>query len=312
VTKIICGVDVSQKHLDVCLWPQEETGRFDNNPDGLLHLACWCLERQVALVVMEATGGHERQAYHGLWVQNVPCAIVNAHQVRCFAKAMGRLEKTDRIDAALIAHFAAIRQIGPGPEPHVDKERLRALTVRLQQITIDITVQKQRLSSTFDAESQDSLSQTIAFLTAQAKQIEAKIGGMIHDDPLWSHLDQALRSVKGVAGRTVACLMAHLPEIGTLSNKAIAKLVGLAPLADDSGRRTGQRRIKGGRSRVRSILFLVSAIAARFHDGLNAFAQRLQEQAKPKMVIRIALARKLLVILNAKARDARKEIATAT
>ena len=135
---------------------------------------------------------------------------------------------------------------------------------------------------------------------------------MIDDDPLWTKLAETWRSVKGVAGRTVARLMAELPEIGTYSNKAIAKLVGVAPIANDSGKRRGKRPIRGGRASVRSILFLVAAIAARYDKSLGEFRDRLVAAGKEKMVIRIALARKLLVRLNAKARDARAQYANAT
>ncbi|MER9550222.1 transposase, partial [Mesorhizobium sp. M0322] len=139
-----------------------------------------------------------------------------------------------------------------------------------------------------------------------------EIASMIDDDPLWARLERAFRSLKGVAGRTVARLMAELPEIGLISNKAIAKLAGLAPFANDSGKRTGNRHVRGGRAGPRGILFIVAAIVAKFDPHLKAFAQRLQQAGKPKMLIRIALARKLLVILNAKARDARNEFVIAT
>ena len=154
----------------------------------------------------------------------------------------------------------------------------------------------------------DSLDAMLAFLKREARRLEGEIASLIDDDPLWASLDRAFRSIKGVAGRTVARLMAQFPEIGTISNKAAAKLAGLAPIANDSGKRAGNRQVRGGRAGPRSILFVVAAIAAKYDPNLNAFAQRLQEAGKPKMVIRIALARKLLVILNAKARDARMAI----
>ena len=135
---------------------------------------------------------------------------------------------------------------------------------------------------------------------------------MISDDPLWAKLDEAFRTIKGVASRTVARLMAEMPEIGIYSNKAISKLAGLAPLADDSGNRSGKRSVRGGRSGVRSILFLVADIARRYDENLADFHRRLTAAGKPKMTVRIALAHKLLVRLNAKARDARKQLANAT
>jgi transposase len=182
----------------------------------------------------------------------------------------------------------------------------------LSQVTSDLTVQRQRRSAARDHQSVASLNEVIALLVRQSRTLEGEIASMIDDDPLWACLNQAFRSIKGVANRTVARLMAELPEIGRISNKAIAKLAGLAPIANDSGNRSGHRPVRGGRSGPRAILFLVGAIAARHNPHLAAFQQRLQSQGKPKMVIRIALARKLLVILNAKARDARREFEHAT
>jgi transposase len=184
---------------------------------------------------------------------------------------------------------------------------------RLRQLTDDLTVQKQRRTNLLDnPEMLASIDEVIALLKRQSRSLEGEIASMIDDDPLWALLAKTWRSIKGVAGRTVGRLHAELPEIGTRSNRAIAKLVGLAPLADDSGKRKGRRSIRGGRAGVRSILFLVAGIAARYDQSLAAFKARLVAAGKEKMVIRIALARKLLVRLNAKARDARAAYANAT
>jgi transposase len=226
---------------------------------------------------------------------------------------MGFLEKTDQIDAGVIARFAQAKNLGPTPLPSQAQQRLKALVARLRQVTDDLTVQKQRRASLIDTpEMLASLDEVIALLKRQSRSLEGEIASMIDDDPLWALLANTWRSVKGVAGRTVAWLHAELPEIGTRSNRAIAKLAGLAPLADDSGKRKGKRHIRGGRAGVRSILFLVAATAARYDKNLAAFRARLVAAGKEKMVIRIALARKLLVWLNAKARDARIAFANAT
>jgi transposase len=226
---------------------------------------------------------------------------------------MGMLEKTDTIDTAMIARFARDKNLQPTPLPSQAQQRIKALVARLRQVTDDLTVQKQRRSSLLDnAEMLASLDEVIALLKRQSRTLEGEIASMIDDDPLWAKLAETFRSVKGVAGRTVARLMADLPEIGTYSNKAIAKLVGVAPIANDSGKRKGKRPVRGGRSSVRSILFLVARTAARYDKSLSAFRDRLVIAGKEKMVIRIALARKLLVRLNAKARDARAAYANAT
>jgi transposase len=304
-------VDVSQDWLDFHIRPQGIAGRHDNDPAGIAALADLCLSQGVELVAMEASGSHERRAYALLWQAGLACGLANARQVRLYAASMGFLEKTDRIDAAMIAAFAEARKIAPKPIMPARQVRLSALVARLRQVTGDLTIQKQRRHVAMDEEMGASLDEVIVLLIRQSRKLEGEIASLIDDDPLWSALDQAFRSIKGVAGRTVAHLMAGVPEIGLISNKAIAKLVGLAPIADDSGKRAGARSIKGGRSGPRSILYLVAAIAARYDPHLAAFQQRLQAAQKAKMVIRIALARKLLVILNAKARDARKAFANA-
>jgi transposase len=243
----------------------------------------------------------------------MPCAMTNPRSVRRYAEAMGVLEKTDRLDASVIARFAHAKNLQPTPAPTPAQQRLKALVARLRQVTDDLTVQKQRRTSLLDnAEMLASINEVIALLKRQSRTLEGEIASMIDDDPLWEKLAEAWRSVKGVAGRTVARLMADLPEIGTYSNKAIAKLAGLAPLADDSGKRKGKRSIRGGRASVRSILFLVARIAANYDKTLADFRERLLAAGKPKMVVRIALAHKLLVRLNAKARDARAQYANAT
>jgi transposase len=311
--KIICGVDVSKASLDACIEPGTIHSSFKNDAAGIAALAAFCRQHRVELVAMEATGGYERRAFLLLWEQGLPCAITNARQVRLYAEAMGVLEKTDQIDAHIIARFARAKDLRPTRLPSAAQLRLKALVARLRQVTDDLTVQKQRRSSLLDnAEILASLDEVIALLKRQSRSLEGEIASMIDDDPWWAHLAETWRAVKGVAGRTVARLMAELPEIGTYSNRAIAKLVGLAPIADNSGKRQGKRPIRGGRSGVRSILFLVAEIASRYDKSLAEFRARLVAKGKEKMVIRIALARKLLVRLNAKARDARAAYANAT
>jgi transposase len=311
--KNICGVDISKARLDACIEPGSIRGSFGNDAAGIAELSALCRQHQVELVAMEATAGYERKAFLLLWDQGLPCAIANARHVRLYAEAMGVLEKTDTIDAHIIARFAQAKNLKPTPVPSRAQQRLKALVARLRQVTDDLAVQKQRRSSLLDnAETLASIDEVIALLKRQSRTLEGEIGSMINDDPLWARLSDTFRSMKGVADRTVAWLMADLPEIGNYSNKAIAKLVGVAPIADDSGKRRGKRPVRGGRSGVRSILFLVAAIAARYDRSLGEFRARLIAAGKERMVIRIALARKLLVRLNAKARDARAEYANAT
>jgi transposase len=302
-------VDVSKAWLDA--WVADCFKRFANSAAGIAALAAFCRDHGVTLVVMEASGGYEQVAYLALWAEGIPCALANPRAVRHFAEAMGYLEKTDRIDAEVIARFAVAKHLTAAPPPSVEQKKLSALATRLRQVTLDLGNQKRRLHATREPCALASLQEAIAFFTRQAKALAAEIAALIKADPLWAALDQTFRSVKGVADRSVAVLLAELPEIGRLSNKAIAKLAGLAPLADDSGQRQGTRAIRGGRAGVRSLLFLVADIARKYDPSLADFRNRLLTQGKPKMVVRIALARKLLVRLNAKARETRQAIAHA-
>jgi transposase len=312
VTKTLCGVDVSKGRLDAFVAPAGIAAGFDNDAEGAKALSAFCRKHGAELVVMEATGGYERQAFLLLWESGMTAALVNPLCVRRYAQAMGILEKTDRLDARVIAGFALAKDVKASPPPSPAQQRLKALVARLRQVTDDLAVHKQRRAAAHNTEMLESLEEVIALLKRQSRRLEGEIASLIDDDPLWSALAAAFRSVKGVAGRTVARLMADLPEIGSFSNKAVSKLAGLAPLADDSGTRSSDRHIAGGRASVRSILFLVADIARRYDPSLAAFHQKLTNKGKPKMVVRTALARKLLVRLNAKARDARAAYANAT
>lgn len=312
MTRIICGVDISKARLDARIWPGNAYESFGNDGEGIAALAAFCTIHKAELVVMEATGGYERAAFLQLWQAGIACALTNPRNVRHYAEAMGFLEKTDRIDAAVIARFAEARNLQPDVPPSPAQQRLSALVARLSQVTGDLTVQKQRRSSARDAETAASLDEVIALLKRQSRKLEGEIASMIDDDPLWAKLNEAFRTIKGVASRTVARLMAEMPEIGIYSNKAVSKLAGLAPLANDSGKKKGKRPVRGGRSGVRSILFLIADIARRYDDSLGDFHRRLTAAGKPKMTVRIALAHKLLVRLNAKAREARAQFTNAT
>lgn len=305
MAKIICGVDISSKVLDVFL--NQSFHRFPNTVAGIADLLVLCQQHQVDLVAVEASGGYERRLYLQLWAAGLPVAICNARAVRDFAKSMGRLEKTDTLDAAVIAEYACAKKklVAHPPQPG-EHQPLRALVARLRQLTEVRASQLQQRLLVTDDEALATFTRLIGFLNSEIRQLEQRITQLIDADPLWQNLDRAFRSIKGVADRTVACLMAELPEIGTLSHKAISKLVGLAPLADDSGKRRGPRSIRGGRSTVRHLLFIVASVVRRYHPDFAEFSQRLAAKGKAKKVILVALAHKLLIRLNAKARDARQ------
>ena len=308
MTQLICGVDVSSRFLDASIGPDGAHQRFPNTAEGIADLAAFSHAHTVQLVAMEATGGYERQAFTLLVGHGLPVAILNPRSVRQFATGMGRLEKTDRIDAGMIAWFAAVKGVRPTELPGAGQLQLRALVTRLRQLTDIRTAQLNQQRLLADPRVQASFTELLAVLKRQIEELAEAIAGHIAQDPLWAELDRAFRTIKGVADRTVARLMAELPEIGTLSGKAISKLAGLAPLAQDSGKYQGKRAVRGGRSSVRDILFIVASVVRRHEPDFTAFGQRLADAGKPPKVIRVALAHKLLVKLNVKARQTRQQL----
>ena len=312
MTRMICGVDVSSRSLDASIGGLSTPQRFANTPAGIAQLADHCHAHQVDLVAMEATGGYERQAFALLSGHGLPVAILNPRGVRQFAQSMGRLEKTDAIDAAMIAWFAEVHGSQPRTLSQPGQQQLRALVTRLRQLTDLRTAQKNQQRLIADPRVQASFDELLAVLKRQMRTLADTIAELISADPLWRELDQAFRTIKGVTDRTVARIMAEMPEIGTLSNKAASKLAGLAPLAQDSGRHQGRRAIRGGRASVRDLLFIVASVAGRHEPDFIAFRERLAGAGKPPKVVRIALAHKLLVRLNAKAREIRHRLQSAT
>jgi transposase len=300
-------VDISSTSLEVCIGRDGAAGSFANTPEGIAELAVFCTAHQVELVAMEATGGYERQPFALLSEQGLAVTVLNPRAVRRFAEGMGLLEKTDALDAGVIAWFAEVKRSQPQSLQSASQQQLRALVCRLRQLTALRTAQRNESRLVTDAAVLSWFTELLEVVARQVQELESAIAELISQDPLWRELDQAFRSIKGVADRTVARLMAEMPEIGTLSNKAISKLAGVAPLAHDSGKLQGKRSVRGGRASVREILFVVAGVSGRYEPDFMAFHQRLQAAGKPGKVIRIALAHKLRVRLNAKAREVRQQ-----
>jgi transposase len=303
---MICGVDVSSQSLDVRVGQQGAKGSFANNAEGIRALAGFCRQYEVHLVVMEATGGYEQLAFALLWSQGIEVAIVNPRSVRRFAQGMNILEKTDQIDCGVIAWYGETKKVVAMRPASAEQQRLRALVTRLRQLTEMRAAQRNQRRLVTEAQVLQGFHQLLVLLNQQISTLEREITALIGTDPIWQKLDQSFRSIKGVADRTVARLMAELPEIGTMSNKRISKLAGLAPLANDSGKSKGKRKIYGGRHGVRDILYIIATGVSRHNADFSAFKTRLSKAGKAKKVIRIALAHKLLVRLNAKARQVRQ------
>lgn len=219
---------------------------FANTAEGIGQLACFCQQQGVELVAMEATGGYEKQPFAQLWGQGVRVALLNPRAVRDFAKAMGLLEKTDGIDAQIIARFAAVKGSVASAPASAEQQHLKALVTRLRQLTqLHVDQRNQRLLVS-DATVRASIGKLLKVVESQKRSLAAQIAAVLASDPMWKELEQAFRSIKGVADRTVAAVMADLPEIGLLSNKAVSKLSGLAPLARDSGKMQGRRAVGAG------------------------------------------------------------------
>jgi transposase len=304
-------VDVSSISLEARIGREGAAASFPNHAEGIAELAAFCRQHQAELVAMEATGGYEQQAFVQLSEHGLGVAIVNPRAVRQFAQAMGWLEKTDKIDAGVIAWYAETRKSQPlCLAPHTQLE-LRARVTRLRQLTELRTAQKNQQRLVTNRAVQDGFKKMLALLAEQIAELEQAITALIEADPLWRELNQAFRTIKGVADRTVARIMAEMPEIGTLSNKTISKLAGVAPLANDSGKYQGKRAIRGGRAALRDLLFIVASVVGRHEPDFILFQNRLRAAGKPPKVVRIALAHKLLIRLNAKARDVRQSMAAA-
>jgi transposase len=304
-------VDVAADRLDARIGRDGAYQRFPNTAKGVGALAAFCHRHGAGLAVMEATGGYEKRAFALLWAAGVQAAIVNPRSVRRFAEAMGRLEKTDRIDAGVIAWYGEAKRIAPQRPAGKAQQALAAAVTHLRQLTDQRTGLRNQARLVEDAEVRASIGKLLAAVACQIRLFEKRVASLIDADPLWRELSAAFRTTKGVAGRTVARVLAEMPEVGTLSHKAAGKLAGLAPLAHDSGRRQGKRVVRGGRAGVRSILFVVASGVRRYNPDFAAFHQRLAAAGKPKKVIRVALAHKLLIRLNAKARDVRARLAEA-
>jgi transposase len=311
VAHIICGVDVSAATLDARIGRDGLWQQFARTTEGIAQLAQFCKNHHAGLVVMEATGGYERLPFAQLWAADVPVALANPRSVRRFAEAMGGLEKTDKIDTGMIARYAETKRIVPTLPTSDQQQRFTALVLRMRQLTDLRTAQTNQRRLVDDPDAQASFTAIVATINQQIRSLEAAVIALIDTDPLWLALDTAFREIKGVADRTVARLLAHLPEIGTLSGKAVAKLTGLAPIANDSGKKIAKRPVRGGREAIRSILYTVAELVRRHDPDFKAFYQTLRAAGKPRNVVRIALARKLLVRLNAKARDVRQQLAQA-
>jgi transposase len=295
------GIDVSKSWLDVAIWPTREATRVSRDATGIAALIAWLTEHEVIRVGLEASGGYDREVTDGLQAAGFEVAQLNPLRVRRFAEAKGRLAKNDTADARTIAQFTAVMVEEAPPQRRRDLDALAELLTYRRQLQGWSTDCSNQLEHLRDGVLRKKIERQQANFERELKQIDQKLADLIakHDD--WNALARRLRSVPGVGPVVSATLIALLPELGALSRRAIASLVGLAPFDHDSGNHHGERHIKGGRKLVREVLYMAALSARRHNPVIAAFAKRL-EGKEPKVIL-TACMRKLLVILNAMLRD---------
>ena len=292
------GIDVSKNWLDCHSLADAQDGRFANNLKGIQELLGWVNQRSLQRVVLEASGGFETAVATALAGAGIAVAVVNPKKVRDFARAMGILAKTDRIDAKVLAMFAQRIEPQVRALPSEEQRELAELIDRRTQL-VDMRAQEQARMVTALPVVQASLREHIGLLTERIKDLELQITHRLRTSQAWKVQAKLLRSVPGVGKVTTMTLLARLPELGHLNRGAIAALVGVAPFSDESGERKAKRHISGGRAQVRCMLYMATVTARRHNVLIKALSDRLVAKGKPPKVIMVACMRKLLTILNA-------------
>jgi transposase len=299
--KVWVGVDVCKAHLDVHVFPLGKILQVPNTEEGVQSLIEQLKDTPPHLVIAESTGGLERKLVEGLNRAHMPVAIANPRRVKDYAKSLDKA-KTDRIDAEMIARFAHNADLQPKVAVSPSAQQLSDLMHRRGQLIEMQVAEKNRLSQAPDIAKSD-LQRHIKYLDEGIQALNEQIQTLGQQQPDWQHRQQILKSVKGIGPITAVLCLVELPELGQLSEKKIARLVGVAPLNQDSGKRKGKRFISGGRTNVRCGLYMATLVATRHNPVIKAFYQRLLDKGKPKKVALIACLRKLVVILNAMLRD---------
>jgi len=299
------GIDVSKDHLDVAVHPSGEAFTVERNAAGLDQLIVRLRELRPGIVTLEATGGFETVAAAALAAAGLPLVVVNPAQIRAFARALGQRAKTDPIDAAVIARFAAATNPEVRPLPDEATRLLSDLVARRRQIVEMMAAEGQRERRLNNMRLKKSIARLRKTLEKELAELDDEINQSVRGSPAWREKEDLLASVPGIGPVIARTMIAELPELGTLNGKQIAALAGLAPFTRQSGQWRGKSFIGGGRTAVRTALFMGAMVARRHNPVLRAFFERLVAAGKPKMVALIAVARKLLVILNAIIRDNR-------
>ena len=292
------GIDVAQAHLDIGVRPSGEVWQVSYDTPGVANLLVQLAELAPTLVVLEATGGLETFLVGELAGAQLPVVVVNPRQVRDFAKAVGKLAKTDALDAQVLAHFGEATKPDLRPLPDDSTRALQALLARRSQVVEMVTAEKNRCR-TATQRLQPQIQEHIRYMEKQLKELEQGLSELLSSSPVWRTKEKLLGSVPGVGPVLTVTLLAGLPKLGRLDRREIASLVGVAPFNRDSGTLRGKRTVWGGRSSVRATLYMATLAATRYNSVMRAFYQRLLEAGKPKKVALTACMRKLLTILNA-------------
>lgn len=299
---VVIGIDVSKARLDVAQLPDAETWSVTNEGASIRTAVERLAVLAPHLIVLEATGGYERAVVAALAAAQLPVVVANPRQIRAFARAIGLLAKTDRLDAGLLARFGQQVQPVPRPLPDAQAQALEALLTRRRQLMEILVGEKNRLGIA-PRPVVRSIREHIRWLEKRVDDLDGELDGVIQASPVWRAKDDLLQSVPGVGPGLSRTLLGALPELGALSRKQIAALVGVAPLAKDSGAFRGRRRVWGGRAPVRTALYMAAVTAAHHNAVLRPFYQRLRAAGKPAKVAFTAIARRLLTILNAMVRS---------
>ena len=299
---VFVGIDVAKDRVDVALRPSGDVWEVAYDESGVSALVSRLQSLQPSSVVLEATGGLELPLAAALTAASLPVAVVNPRQVRDFAKATGRLAKTDALDAQVLAHFAEAVRPEVRPLPDSETQELHSLTTRRNQVVAMLVAEKNRLGRANRAV-RPRIQSHIQWLEQELSGLDDDLQKTLRRSPVWREKDDLLRSVPGVGQQLSLTLLSHLPELGTLDRKEIAALVGVAPMNRDSGTMRGRRTVSGGRARVRAVLYMGALVASRHNPGIRSFYQRLLASGKAKKLAITACMRKLLTILNAMAKS---------
>jgi transposase len=292
------GIDVAKQYFDLHCLKTGQDQRMENSTDGIRQCVALCNEIRPELIVMEATGGYELVLASTLQTEGFAVAVVNPRRIRDFARAAGQIAKTDTLDARIIARFAATLEPMPTEQINENTQKLKAMVARRNQLVGLHTAESNRLEHANTRDIQRSIAAVLKVIDAQLKTIDRQIEEHIRNTPQLQQRAETIDSVPGIGQTTAHMLVTELPELGRLNRRQIAALVGVAPIARDSGTFRGKRMTGGGRKNIRSRLFMPTLVAVRHNPVLKAYYTRLVRQGKCKMVALVAAMRKLICILN--------------